>query len=121
MTFITWLEMATLLIYGVAGATLATMMSNFGVLEDTLVALLSISNLGLPTRAILGFIGGVMIWYALSFLRIRVIRLLLSYDHWFIGRQNFIDYVSDLYPRSWQSLSLLTTTVMGHVFETITG
>ena len=85
-----------LLISGVAGAAIAAMMSNFGLLDDALVALVPKANLGFAARILLGFVVGVMIWYALSFLRIRIIRYLLSYDHWFIGRPNFIDYVSDL-------------------------
>ena len=96
VTFVTWLQMAMLLISGVAGATIAAMMSNFRILDDALVSLVPKANLGLAARTLLGFVAGIMIWYALSFLRIRIIRLLLSYDHWFIGRPNFIDYVSDL-------------------------
>jgi len=92
--------MATLLISGMAGATLAVTLSSFGILEDVLADRLPVAKLGSATRALLGFVGGVMIWYALSFLRIRVIRLLLSYDHWFIGRPNLFDYVSDLFTRS---------------------
>lgn len=92
--------MATILISGVIGASLGAMMSNFGVVEDAVVTALQISNLGSAARTILGFVGGVMIWYALSFLRIRVIRFLLSYDHWFIGKPNFVDYVSDLFSQS---------------------
>ena len=89
--------MATLLVSGVAGAILAATVSNFGILEDTLVVQLPVANLGLATKTVLGFVAGTMIWYALSFLRIRVIRLLLSCDHWFIGRPpNFMDIVSDL-------------------------
>ena len=97
MTFATGLVMATILISGVIGASLGAMMSNFGIIEDAVVAVLQISNLGSAARTLLGFVVGVMIWYALSFLRIRVIRFMLSYDHWFIGKQNFIDYVSDLF------------------------
>lgn len=97
MTFVTLVEMAALLISGIAGATLAVTLSSFGILEDVLADQLPVANMGSATRALLGFVGGVMIWYALSFLRIRVIRLLLSYDHWFIGKPNFVDYVSDIF------------------------
>lgn len=88
--------MAMLLIAIVVGTTLGATASNFGILEDALVSILPIAALGWAARTLLGFFGGVMIWYALSFLHIRVIRLLLSCDHWFIGRQNYLDYVSDL-------------------------
>ena len=95
MTFVTRVQtsvqMAMLLISSVAGATIAVLMSNFEIIESTFVPK---GIFGLATWAVLGFIIGVMIWYALSFLRIRIIRLLLSYDHWFIGRMNFVDYVS---------------------------
>ena len=97
MTFVTWLVMAAVLISGVIGASLGALMPNFGIVEDAVVTVLQISTLGSAARMLLGFVGGIMIWYALSFLRIRVIRLILSYDHWFIGKQNFIDYVSDLF------------------------
>ena len=98
VTFLTWVQiasvqMAMLLISSVAGATIAVFMSNFEIIESTVMPK---GTLGLTAWALLGFIVGVMIWYALSFLRIRIIRLLLSYDHWFIGRMNFVDYVSDL-------------------------
>lgn len=119
--------MATILISGVIGASLGALMSNFGIIEDAVVTVLQISNLGLAARTLLGFVGGVMIWYALSFLRIRVIRFLLSYDHWFIGKQNFIDYVSDLFHRCLFSRTcsvyhqLVLFIALGNVFETITG
>ena len=129
MTFVTWLVMATVLIYGVIGAFLGALIPNFGIIEDAVVTVLQISNLGLAARTLLGFVGGVMIWYALSFLRIRVIRLLLSYDHWFIGKQSFIDYVSDLFHRYLFSRTcncsvyhkLVLFIALGNVFETITG
>ena len=89
----------TMLISGVAGAAIAAMISNFGLLDDALVALVPKANLRLAARILLGFVAGVMILCTLSFLRIRIIRLLLSYDHWFIGRPNFIDYVGDLFGR----------------------
>ena len=87
----------SMLISCMAGATIAAMMPN-GTLENTLVVALVPKGFAARTsaRTLLGFVAGMMIWYALSFLRIRIIRLLLSYDHWFIGRPNFIDYVSDL-------------------------
>ena len=88
-----------MLISGVAGATIAAMMSNFEILEDALIVLVPKGKLGFAARMLLGFAMGVMIWYGLSFLRIRIIRFLLSYDHWFIARPNFIDYVSDLFSR----------------------
>ena len=94
-----------LLMCGVAGASLAAITSNFGKLEDFLVALVpKASGLGvagerLAIRMPLGFVAGVITWYILSwsllFLRIRIIRLLLTYNHWFIEkRPNSIDYVS---------------------------
>ena len=111
--------MAMLLISGVAGATIAVMMSSFGILDDALAALVPKVNLGFAARTLLGFVAGVTIWYALSFLRIRIIRLLLSYDHWFIGRPNFIHYVSDLFSRFVPLHSLKID--VGYVFETVAG
>ena len=93
------------LICGVAGATIAAITSNF---EDFLVALMPKVNLAvaerLAVRMPVGFVAGIMIWYllswSLSLLRIRIIRLLLMYDHWFIERRpNFIDYVSERTPQ----------------------
>lgn len=112
--------MATLLISGVMGATLAAALSNYGIVEDVQ---LPVANLGLATKTVLGFVAGVVIWYALSFLRIRVIRLLLSCDHWFIARQNFIDYVSDLFLAIMTSATSfhLSNTAVGDVFEIVTG
>jgi len=93
-------EMGMLLLTGVAGATLAMMLSMWGVLKgDVLVDYLPVVTPGWSlwiAWAVIGFVFGSVIWYFLSFLRIRVIRLLLSYDHWFIGKANFLDYVSDL-------------------------
>ncbi|XP_065912520.1 carnitine O-palmitoyltransferase 1, muscle isoform-like [Dysidea avara] len=89
--------MGMLLLTGVAGATLAMSLSMWGVLkDDVLVNRLPVVTPGwslLITWAVMGFVFGSAIWYFLSFLRIRVIRLLLSYDHWFIGRANFLDYL----------------------------
>ena len=95
-----------MLISGVAGATGITAMMCNGILDDALVALVPNVNLRFAARILLGFVAGVTIWYALSFLRIRMIRLLLSYDHWLIGRPNFIDYVSDLSSKGQKYLLL---------------
>ena len=96
MTFV----MSVLFLTGVAGATLAMTLSMWGVLkDDVLVDHFPVVTPGWSlwiTWAAMGFVFGSAIWCFLSFLRIRVIRLLLSYDHWFIGRANFLDYVSDL-------------------------
>lgn len=116
VTFVAWFEMAALLISGVAGAIVAAVIWNFGPLEDGVIVQLPIINMGL------GFVLGVVVWFALSFLRIRVIRLLLSYDHWFIGKPNFVDYVSDLFSRSLRACQyLFTNTAMGYVFKAIDG
>ena len=88
------------LLAGVAGAALTVTLSIWGVLkDDVLVDQLTVVKPGWSlwiTWAVIGFVFGFAIWYFLSFLRIRVIRLLLSYDHWFIGRANILDYVGDL-------------------------
>ena len=99
-----------MLISGVAGATLFVLVpkANLGFADQTSV------------RTLFGFIAGLTIWHALSFLRIRIIRLLLSYDHWFIGRPNFIDYVSDLFSTSDPIIHSFTKkTDVGCVFETV--
>jgi len=94
-------KMSMFLLAGVAGAALTVTLSIWGVLkDDVLVDQLTVVKPGWSlwiTWAVIGFVFGFAIWYFLSFLRIRVIRLLLSYDHWFIGRANILDYVGDLW------------------------
>ena len=92
----------SLLMTGVAGATLAVTFSLWGVLKDDVLAnQFPIVGPGWSlwmTWAAIGFVCGAVIWYGLLFLRVRIIRLLLSYDHWFIRKPNCFDWVSLYFP-----------------------
>ncbi|XP_065910251.1 carnitine O-palmitoyltransferase 1, liver isoform-like [Dysidea avara] len=87
----------SLLMTGVAGATLAVTFSLWGVLKDDVLAnQFPIVGPGWSlwmTWAAIGFVCGAVIWYGLLFLRVRIIRLLLSYDHWFIRKPNCFDWL----------------------------
>ncbi|XP_065912529.1 carnitine O-palmitoyltransferase 1, liver isoform-like [Dysidea avara] len=76
---------------GVVGATLAITFSLLGILKDDILVRFSPGWSLWITLGTTGFVCGTAIWYFLSFLRVRVIRLLLSYDHWFIGKPNCFD------------------------------